>query len=71
VEHDVQKSVISAYSAISQYHAWQGAWNGEYGRAVRSREALITSDGPGVRSVQSAATATAHLLFVADRTVWG
>ena len=50
------ESVISAYSAINHYQAQQGARYGEHGRAARSREALITSDGPGVRSVRSAAT---------------
>jgi len=37
-------------SAIGRYHARQGARYGEYGRAVRSREALVMTDGPGVRS---------------------
>jgi len=32
------------------FHVRQGAWYGEYGQAVRSSNALITSDGPGVRS---------------------
>ena len=49
-------SAISAYSAIDRYQAWQGTRYGEHGWAVRSREALITSDGPGVQSVRSAAT---------------
>jgi len=40
-------SAYSAYSAIGRYHARQGARYGEHGRAVRSREALITSDGLG------------------------
>jgi len=38
----------SVYSAIGRYHAWQGAWYRVHGRAVLSREALITSDDPGV-----------------------
>jgi len=35
---------------IDRYQAWQGAQYGKYERAVRSREVLIMSDGPGVRS---------------------
>ena len=67
-------SAYSAYSAIGRYHTRQGARYGEHGWTVRSRAALITSDhsdGPGVRSVRSAATATARLRFAADRTAWG